>query len=73
MINATWDKFLNEEFQKPYFKELSEFLKREYRTKTIYPPKKEVFFIRYLSNPQYSFSAIVIVCTSLFESSPLLQ
>ncbi|MBR2745407.1 MAG: uracil-DNA glycosylase [Erysipelotrichaceae bacterium] len=43
MINQSWDPFLNEEFQKPYFKELSAFLKREYETKTIYPPKKEVF------------------------------
>ena len=50
MINATWDKFLNEEFQKPYFKELSEFLKREYRTKTIYPPKKEVFSSGYFTD-----------------------
>ena len=50
MINATWDKFLNEEFQKPYFKELSEFLKREYRTKTIYPPKKEVFSSFYFTD-----------------------
>lgn len=43
MINQSWDPFLNEEFEKPYFKELSAFLKREYATKTIYPPKKEVF------------------------------
>ena len=43
MINQSWDPFLNEEFEKPYFKELSAFLKREYETKTIYPPKKEVF------------------------------
>ena len=50
MINATWDTFLNEEFQKPYFKELSEFLKREYRTKTIYPPKKEVFSSFYFTD-----------------------
>ena len=50
MINATWDKFLNEEFQKPYFKELSEFLKREYRTKIIYPPKKEVFSSFYFTD-----------------------
>ncbi|MBE6125274.1 MAG: uracil-DNA glycosylase [Erysipelotrichaceae bacterium] len=50
MINATWDKFLNEEFRKPYFKELSEFLKREYRTKTIYPPKKEVFSSFYFTD-----------------------
>ena len=43
MINKTWDEFLNNEFQQPYFKELSQFLKKEYEEKTVYPPKQEVF------------------------------
>ncbi len=43
MINKTWDEFLNKEFQQPYFKELSQFLKKEYEEKTVYPPKQEVF------------------------------
>ena len=29
--------------QQPYFKELSQFLKKEYEEKTVYPPKQEVF------------------------------
>lgn len=43
MINPTWDEFLYSEFEKPYFKKMSQFLSQEYATKTIYPPKKEVF------------------------------
>ena len=43
MINASWDQFLNAEFAQPYFQKLSAFLKTEYQTHTIYPPKKEVF------------------------------
>ncbi len=43
MINPTWDDFLYKEFAKPYFRQMSEFLKKEYETKTVYPPKVEVF------------------------------
>ena len=38
-----WRKFKKEEFEKPYFKELAKFLRKEYDTKTIYPPKRLVF------------------------------
>lgn len=50
MINPSWEDFLNEEFRKPYFQELSAFLKQEYATKTIYPPKKEVFSSFYFTD-----------------------
>lgn len=43
MINPTWDEFLYSEFDKPYFREMSKFLHEAYETKTIYPPKREVF------------------------------
>ncbi|MBR0138477.1 MAG: uracil-DNA glycosylase [Erysipelotrichaceae bacterium] len=43
MINPTWDEFLYGEFAKPYFRQMSEFLKKEYETKTVFPPKIEVF------------------------------
>ena len=42
-MHDSWKPFLNSEFEKPYFKELSEFLKQEYSHKTIYPKKSEVF------------------------------
>lgn len=43
MIGNEWDSILNEEFQKEYFQELLNFIKKEYQTKTIYPKQNEVF------------------------------
>ena len=43
MIGNTWDKCLAEEYQKEYFKKLLEFVKEEYKNKTIYPKQNEVF------------------------------
>ena len=43
MIGNKWDDLLKEEYQKKYFKELLEFVKNEYKTKTIYPKQNEVF------------------------------
>jgi uracil-DNA glycosylase len=42
-MHESWKKYLQTEFAKPYFKELSEFLKTAYRQQTIYPPKGQVF------------------------------
>ena len=42
-MHESWKPFLKAEFEKPYFKELAEFLHREYETKTIFPPKRYVF------------------------------
>lgn len=39
-----------DEWEKPYYKQLREFLKREYSTKTIYPPMHDIFnALRYTS------------------------
>ena len=43
MIGNDWDKLLNEEYHKEYFKKLLEFVKNEYKNKTIYPKQNEVF------------------------------
>ncbi len=43
MIHSSWKPFLEQEFQKPYFQELSAFLKEAYQTKTIFPKKEAVF------------------------------
>ena len=43
MIGNDWDKLLSEEFEKPYFKELTDFLEEEYKKRVIYPPKDEIF------------------------------
>lgn len=42
-MHESWKEFLNSEFNKPYFKELSTFLHAEYEKKVIFPPKKLVF------------------------------
>jgi uracil-DNA glycosylase len=42
-IETSWKSKLNEEFQKDYFLRLSEFVKDEYRNKTIYPPGALIF------------------------------
>ncbi len=42
-MHESWKEFLGTEFEKPYFKELSEFLHEEYEQKTIFPPKGLVF------------------------------
>ena len=43
MIGNKWDEYLSDEYKKEYFKELLEFVKNEYKTKTIYPKQNEVF------------------------------
>ncbi|SDA57946.1 uracil-DNA glycosylase [Methanobrevibacter millerae] len=43
MIGNDWDSFLAEEFEKEYFKHIMEFIDEEYETKTVYPPRDEVF------------------------------
>lgn len=42
-MHDSWRPFLNAEFTKPYFKELSSFLHQAYATRTIYPRKQLVF------------------------------
>jgi len=43
MIGNNWDELLKEEYEKDYFKDLLEFIKKEYKEKTIYPKQNEVF------------------------------
>jgi uracil-DNA glycosylase len=42
-IEQSWKVRLNNEFEKEYFVRLSEFVKEEYRTKTIFPPGSLIF------------------------------
>jgi len=42
-LESSWKKLLAEEFAKPYFKDLSEFVHSEYKSNTIYPPAKFIF------------------------------
>ncbi len=42
-IEKSWKKALAAEFDKPYFVELSQFIRKEYLAKTIYPKQQNVF------------------------------
>lgn len=42
-IESSWSQVLKEEFEKPYFKQLAEFVRNEYQTQTIYPKGKDIF------------------------------
>ena len=42
-IEDSWSAVLSEEFEKPYFKNLTDFIKSEYQIKTIYPEGKNIF------------------------------
>lgn len=42
-MHESWKPFLDSEFAKPYFKELSKFLHEAYATKTVFPAKSQVF------------------------------
>ncbi|MFY9152791.1 MAG: uracil-DNA glycosylase [Prolixibacteraceae bacterium] len=42
-IEPGWKAQLQTEFEKPYFKQLSEFVHAEYASQTIYPPAKLIF------------------------------
>ncbi|MBM7685769.1 uracil-DNA glycosylase [Defluviitalea raffinosedens] len=42
-LNNDWDELLKDEFQKEYYLRLRQFLIREYKTKTIYPDKYQIF------------------------------
>ena len=42
-IEENWKKQLSEEFEKEYFIKLTNFVKDEYSTKTIFPPAKLIF------------------------------
>lgn len=42
-MHESWKSFLDSEFAKPYFQELSKFLHEAYETKRIFPAKAQVF------------------------------
>ena len=42
-IEESWKQVLAEEFEKPYFESLTNFVKQEYSAHKCYPPAKEIF------------------------------
>lgn len=58
-ITKNWFNLLKDEFEKEYFKKLQDFLKEEYKTKTIYPESKNVFAA--LNYTKYEDVKVVII------------
>ena len=42
-IGNDWDIILKDEWQKPYYLKLRDFLKNEYKNRTIYPNMNDIF------------------------------
>ena len=42
-IEESWKEVLKDEFEKPYFQQLIEFVKGEYATQNIFPKGKDIF------------------------------
>lgn len=42
-IEQSWKDCLTDEFEKPYFQQLTDFVRNEYRTTTVYPPAALIF------------------------------
>ena len=42
-ISESWKPLLKEEFSKPYFRNLADFVREEYRNYKIYPPGSQIF------------------------------
>ena len=61
MVNLgnDWDRLLREAFHKPYYLALRQFLKEEYQTQVIYPPKEDIF--NALKATSYADTKVVIL------------
>lgn len=58
-IGNDWDELLTGEFDKPYYKQLREFLKAEYSSHTIYPDMYDIFnALKY--TPYSSVKAVIL-------------
>ncbi len=58
-MGREWETLLADEVAKPYFMELQAFIDHEYQTKTIYPPKDEIY--RAFDTVDYSDVRVVIL------------
>lgn len=51
MIDNDWLDYIQDEFRKPYYKELYSFVQKEYNTRVIYPPADDIFNAFHLTPP----------------------
>ena len=59
LVGNNWDKILDEEYHKEYFKKIVIFINKEYKEKEIFPPKPRI--LRALSLTDYDDVKVVIL------------
>jgi uracil-DNA glycosylase len=59
ILHNDWSPILEEEFQKPYYLSLRQFLVDEYNSRVIYPSKEDIFSALHLSS--YANTKVVIL------------
>ena len=59
LVDNEWDNILQEEYHKEYFKKIVAFINREYKIKTIFPPKSRI--LRALKLTDYKDVKVVIL------------
>lgn len=59
LVGNNWDKVLDEEYHKEYFKKIVKFINKEYKEKEIFPPKPRI--LRALSLTDYDDVKVVIL------------
>ena len=63
MITNDWLPALQEEFKKPYYKELYQFVQKEYSTAVVYPPADDIFNALHLTPLKDRLHAFGQTCT----------
>ncbi len=58
-IEPSWQEALRDEFEKPYFTELSSFVKEAYQHTTVFPPKEQVF-TAFNQCPLYTVKVVIL-------------
>lgn len=58
-LGNDWDELLKDEFNKPYYLKLRQFLKNEYQTKTVFPDMYDIF--NSLKHTSYQDVKVVIL------------
>ena len=59
LTGNTWDKILEQEYKKEYFKNIVEFINEEYKEKIVFPPKNRI--LRALNLTEYENVRVVIL------------
>ena len=66
-LQNDWAEVLDEEFEKPYYKELREFLKHAYASERVYPPMEDIY--NALRVTPYASTKVVILGQDPYHGS----